>query len=77
MDKSHIQQLLKSIHQELLPNLQLLSVDPHNPIKVSYLPEPWWLLGTGNYAAVVYHPDYPDQVVKSYAPGRPGFEEEV
>ncbi|BAZ47446.1 hypothetical protein NIES4103_00470 [Nostoc sp. NIES-4103] len=77
MDKSHIQRLIKSIHQELLPNLQLESVNPHNPVKVSYLPEPWRLVGAGNYAAVVYHPDYPDQVVKIYAPGRPGFEEEV
>lgn len=77
MEKSHIQGLIKSIHQKLLPNLQLESVNPHNPVKVSYLPEPWRLLGAGNYAAVVYHPDYPDQVVKIYAPGRPGFEEEV
>lgn len=42
-----------------------------------YLPSPWELLGTGNYAAVVYHPEYPDIVVKIYAPGRPGFEEEL
>jgi hypothetical protein len=44
---------------------------------VRYLPSPWELLGTGNYAAVVYHPGYPDMVVKIYAPGRPGFEEEL
>lgn len=35
------------------------------------------MLGKGNYAAVVDHPDYPNCVVKIYAPGRPGFEEEV
>ncbi len=69
--------MLESIYQELLPSLQIESVNPHNPVKVNYLPEPWRLLGTGNYAAVVYHPDYPDKVVKIYAPGRPGFEEEV
>lgn len=69
--------MLESIYQELLPSLQIESVNPHNPVKVNYLPEPWRLLGTGNYAAVVYHPDYPDRVVKIYAPGRPGFEEEV
>ncbi len=77
MDKSHIDRLIESIHQELLPGLQIESVDPHDPVKVHYLPDPWRLLGKGNYAAVVYHPDYPYQVVKIYAPGRPGFEEEV
>jgi hypothetical protein len=77
MDKSHINQLIESIHQELLPGFQIESVDPHDPVKVHYLPDPWRLLGKGNYAAVVYHPDYPNEVVKIYAPGRPGFEEEV
>ncbi|WP_414563160.1 MULTISPECIES: serine/threonine protein kinase [unclassified Anabaena] len=77
MDKLPPKQLLESIYQQLLPTLQIESINPRNPIKVSYLPQPWRLLGTGNYAAVVYHPDYPDSVVKIYAPGRPGYEEEV
>lgn len=77
MDKSHIQQIIKSIHQELVPRLRIESVNPHDPVQVQYVPEPWRLLGRGNYAVVVYHPDYPDLVVKIYAPGRPGFEEEV
>ncbi|WP_421654769.1 serine/threonine protein kinase [Leptothermofonsia sp. ETS-13] len=68
--------LIESIHQELLPGLQIESLDPHNPVVVHQFPPPWQLLGTGNYAAVFYHPDYPDLVVKIYAPGRPGFEEE-
>ncbi|KYC41906.1 serine/threonine protein kinase [Scytonema hofmannii PCC 7110] len=76
-DRSQIEHLIESIHQELLPNLQIESVDPHDPVKVQSIPHPWQLLGAGNYAAVVYHPDYPNQVVKIYAPGRPGFEEEV
>lgn len=77
MDESLISRLVESIHQELLPRLQIESVDPHDPVEVRYLPDPWQLLGRGNYAAVVSHPDYPNQVVKIYAPGRPGFEEEV
>jgi hypothetical protein len=77
MDTSHINQLIESVHQELLPNLQIESVDPHDPVEVRHLPKPWKLLGRGNYAAVVYHPEYPDQVVKIYAPGRPGFFEEL
>ncbi|MBD2535275.1 serine/threonine protein kinase [Nostoc flagelliforme FACHB-838] len=77
MDKSPPKHLLETIYQELLPRLQIESVNPRNPIQVSYLPQPWQLLGKGNYAAVVYHPDYSECVVKIYAPGRPGFEEEV
>lgn len=77
MNESHINRLIESVHQELLPRLQIESVDPHNPVEVRHIPDPWGLLGAGNYAAVVYHPDYPDHVVKIYAPGRPGFEEEV
>ncbi|MCM0592818.1 MAG: serine/threonine protein kinase [Gloeotrichia echinulata IR180] len=77
MNKSHIQQIIKSIHQELVPRLRIESVNPHDPVQVHYVPEPWQLLGRGNYAVVVYHSDYPNLVVKIYAPGRPGFEEEV
>lgn len=69
--------LITSIDQELLPALRIESVDPCNPIVVHHVPPPWHLIGAGNYAAVVYHPDYPDRVVKIYAPGRPGFEGEV
>lgn len=77
MDESHLNRLIESIHTELLPKLRIESVDPHNPVEVHHLPSPWQPIGTGNYAAVVYHPDYPDLVVKIYAPDRPGFEEEV
>ncbi|WP_353930261.1 serine/threonine protein kinase [Okeanomitos corallinicola TIOX110] len=77
MDKSHIQSLITIIHEELVPYFVIESVHPHHPIEVRSIPSPWELLGTGNYAAVVYHPEYPDVVVKMYAPGRPGFEEEL
>jgi len=77
MNTSHLSHLLQRIYQELLPKLQIESVNPHNPIQVNYLPQAWRLLGRGNYAVVVYHPDYPECVVKIYAPGRPGYEEEV
>ncbi|MBW4432078.1 MAG: serine/threonine protein kinase [Pelatocladus maniniholoensis HA4357-MV3] len=77
MDRSLINQLIETVHQELIPKLQIESIDPHDPVKISYLPHPWQKLGAGNYAAVIYHPDYPNWVVKIYAPGRSGFEEEV
>ena len=76
MDKVHINPLIENIYKHLIPQFHIESVDPHNPVEVHYLPEPWQLIGKGNYAAVVFHPDYPEQVVKMYAPGRPGFEEE-
>ncbi|MGB3638710.1 MAG: serine/threonine protein kinase, partial [Rivularia sp. (in: cyanobacteria)] len=77
METLQINRFVENIHVELLPKLQIESVNPHDPVKVLHIPPPWILLGTGNYAAVVHHPDFPDLVVKIYAPGRPGFEEEV
>ncbi|AUT00595.1 serine/threonine protein kinase [Nostoc sp. CENA543] len=73
----HIHRLIEIIHQDLLPEFQVESVNPHDPVEIRYLPHPWQLIGRGNYAAVVNHPEYQDVVVKIYAPGRPGFAEEV
>ncbi|MBD1917461.1 MULTISPECIES: serine/threonine protein kinase [Cyanophyceae] len=72
-----IQALVRCVHKELLPELHLESIDPHDPVVVHRVPVPWRCLGAGNYAAVFMHPAYPDQVVKVYAPGRPGIEAEV
>ncbi len=72
-----MKRLIESIYQQLLPGLRFESLNPYNPVVVHQVPPPWQLLGTGNYAAVLYHPSYPDQVVKIYAPGRPGFAEEL
>ena len=75
--KADLERLIESIHQELLPNLKMESPDPHNPVIVRQVLEPWRLLGTGNYAGVFYHADYDDRVVKVYASGRLGWEDEV
>lgn len=72
-----IQALAQCIRKELLPELHLESIDPHDPVVVHRVPMPWRCLGAGNYAAVFLHPDYPEQVVKVYAPGRSGIEAEV
>lgn len=69
--------LLTMIAEGLLPELLLESVNPADPIVVKVVPKPWKLLGSGNYAAVLFHPDYEDYAVKVYAPGRPGIEEET
>ncbi|MBF2063887.1 MAG: serine/threonine protein kinase [Calothrix sp. C42_A2020_038] len=76
-NKLDLKDLIENIYQQLLSQVKIESINPHDPVQVNYFPQPWRLLGTGNYAAVFCHPDYPDQVVKIYAPGRPGYEEEV
>ncbi|MFC0210917.1 serine/threonine protein kinase [Paenibacillus chartarius] len=68
---------IEYIHTQLLPQLVVESTHPHDPIVVRHIPEPWKLMGAGNYAVVVSHPDFADRVVKIYAPGRHGWEEEV
>jgi hypothetical protein len=68
---------VRMVEQTLLPQLELESVDPHDPVAVRRIPAPWELLGTGNYAAVLVHPDWPERAVKVYAPGRPGLSAEV
>jgi len=77
MEQTHLDRLVELIHQELLPGLQIESVELHDPVVVRKLPSLWQLLGTGNYAAVFYHPSQPDLVVKIYAPNRAGWMEEV
>jgi hypothetical protein len=71
-----VERLAQAVRQTLLPDLAIESVTPHDPVVVHRVPAPWLCLGAGNYAAVLAHPDYPEQVVKVYAPGRPGIEEE-
>jgi hypothetical protein len=68
---------IELVKEQLLPEFGVVSEDPHDPVVVRHLPKPWKLLGAGNYAAVAMHPDYPDWVVKRYAPGRPGLTEEA
>lgn len=68
-----LQSFVELVHQTLLPDLLLESITPHDPVVVRAVPLSWQVLGTGNYAAVLAHPDYPAWVVKIYAPGRPGL----
>ncbi|MEB3224188.1 MAG: serine/threonine protein kinase [Synechococcus sp.] len=65
------------LERELRPHLNLVSEHPHHPVIVRHCPHPWYHVGTGNYAAVVAHPDFPQWVVKVYAPHREGFADEV
>lgn len=72
-----MEEYIELVEKELLPKLKIESVDPFDPVVIHYIPSPWKIVGTGNYAGVVFHPSYPDIVVKIYASGRPGFPEEV
>lgn len=77
MASSTLKELIADIYQTLLPELKIRSFDAHNPVVAIYIPDPWQLVGAGNYAAVFCHPNFSDEVVKIYAPGRSGLEEEV
>ncbi|MCX7922912.1 MAG: serine/threonine protein kinase [Clostridia bacterium] len=69
-------ELIDIIENQLLNEINLKSVNRYDPIVVESVPEDWVLMGNGNYAAVVYHRNYPDYAVKIYAEGREGIEEE-
>ncbi|MBV5261166.1 serine/threonine protein kinase [Synechococcus moorigangaii CMS01] len=72
-----LQTFCDRLEQELRPQLEIFSEHPHHPVVVHHCPSPWYCLGTGNYAAVFVHPDFPTWVVKVYAPDREGFADEV
>lgn len=67
------QQVLEAFRSEV----KLHSPSDDDPVVVTHIPVPWELVGCGNYAGVFGHPDYPDLVVKLYAPGRPGIRQEI
>lgn len=68
--------LIRSINEELLPAVRIESIKEHDPVVVRHAPSPWRVLGRGNYAAVLLHPQHPEWVTKVYAPGREGFDAE-
>lgn len=65
------------IVRNLVGLVKIESIHLHNPVQVSQIPQPWQLLGTGNYAGVFIHPDYKDVVIKVYASTLSGWTEEV
>ena len=77
MNETSLDRLVELVNRDLCSEARIESVRPYDPVEVRAIPSPWRLIGTGNYAAVFVHPDYPDRVVKIYAAGRPGFEAEV
>lgn len=69
--------LIEHINNDLLQHIGMKSIRNLEPIIVSNVPEPWILIGVGNYAAVLTHPDFQEYAVKIYAKGREGINEEI
>ncbi|MGG1571828.1 serine/threonine protein kinase [Fictibacillus sp. NRS-1165] len=63
--------------EELTQEARIISRNPGDPVEVLYAPEPWKLLGCGNYAAVFVHPEYPHLVVKIYGRNHEELLEEI
>jgi hypothetical protein len=57
---------MKLIDKELLPNIQLTSESPFDPIIVKNHTRSWETIGNGNYAGVFSHSSHPHLVVKVY-----------
>ncbi|WP_195576184.1 serine/threonine protein kinase [Paenibacillus sp. 1001270B_150601_E10] len=77
MDQETIAQAVQWIEQELLPSLKVTSESPDDPVIVRHVPKEWFLLGTGNYAAVLERGEQSPWIVKVYGKDRPGIEEEA
>jgi predicted Ser/Thr protein kinase len=65
------------INNELVNNIQIISIDPYDPVIVTNIPKGWNLLGKGNFAAVFTHASLDGKVVKIYAENRDGIKEEI
>jgi hypothetical protein len=78
-----IERMAGLVRTTLLPELRLESMHPDEPIVLHHMPEGWTALGAGNYAGVfALKVDggveaKAEIVAKVYAPGRPGWEDEV
>ncbi|MDG4656799.1 serine/threonine protein kinase [Ectobacillus antri] len=62
-----IYSFIEMIEHQLLPELILESEYVYDPVRITRIPSEWECVGTGNYAGVFTHVDYPDWVVKVYA----------
>lgn len=60
-----LKSLIVLIEENLIKNIVIESKYRHS-VKVSNIPINWHVLGTGNYAAVLFHDDFPEYAVKVY-----------
>ena len=61
-----IEKYIKLIGNELLPNINLTTEGPFDPIIVENFSNTWKTIGNGNYAGVFLHQSNPKWVVKVY-----------
>lgn len=61
-----IAQYINLIEKELIPQVQLRSESPFDPIIVNNYSNSWKTIGSGNYAGVFLHDSNPNWVVKVY-----------
>jgi predicted Ser/Thr protein kinase len=61
-----IDDYLHLVERELLPQIQLTTLSPFNPILVINGSNSWKTIGSGNYAGVFAHDSNPEWVVKVY-----------
>lgn len=61
-----IDKYLDLVKQDLLPQIELTTISPYNPILVHNRSNSWKTIGNGNYAGVFAHPSNPEWVVKVY-----------
>ncbi|SDM00096.1 serine/threonine protein kinase [Bacillus sp. OK048] len=61
-----IEKYIRLIGNELLPNINLKTEGPFDPIIVKNISNTWKTIGSGNYAGVFLHQSNPKWVVKVY-----------
>jgi hypothetical protein len=72
-----IEKYIKLIGNELLPNIQLSTEGPFDPIIVKNTSNTWKTIGSGNYAGVFLHRSNPNWVVKVYGRNPEDLKKEV
>ncbi len=58
--------LQSQVEKCLLPQLHVQIIGEGEPVEIASIPTPWQIVGKGNYAVVVEHPEFPGVVVKVY-----------
>lgn len=73
----NIQAYIKLIEEELLPNIELFSESPFDPIKIVNHAKYWKTIGSGNYAGVFLYDKEPGWVVKVYGRNHDEIKKEI
>ncbi|MGJ7920158.1 serine/threonine protein kinase [Neobacillus sp. LXY-4] len=72
-----IEAYIDLIEKDLLPNIVLKTENLFDPIEVMNRSRSWKTIGNGNYAAVFFHEEKPDWVVKVYGRSQHELKKEI